>query len=158
MLQYSKEFLDLIQVAVDVLCEYGKKLVNNDFEKKNLVISTCVSRNVSEYKVDNLVKSALFQVKDLGVHLQPGQSIRYIVCDEKSRDYKKRVCISEELKNCACVDVDFYLRQIAMYGESILVPFGFRFKKLYDILQKIKERERLNVSVLPRAGTVQTSI
>jgi len=154
----SKEFLDLIPVAVDVLCEYGKKLINNDFKKKDLIISTCVSRDASEYKVNNLVKSALFQIKDLGVHPQPGQSIRYIVCDEKSRDYKKRVCISEELKNSSSIDVDFYLRQIAMYGESILVPFGFRLKKLYDMLQKIKVREKLNVSVLPRAGTVQTSI
>jgi len=62
------------------------------------------------------------------------------------------------LKNCKDIDVDFYLRQVAMYGESILVPFGFRLEKLYDMLQKIKEREKLNISVLPRAETVQTSI
>ena len=154
----SKELLDLIPAAVDTLCDYGRKLVNNDFKLEDLIISTCVSRNVGEYKVDTLVKSALFQLKDLGVNLQPGQSIGYVVCDEKSRNYKKRICISEELKNCKDIDVDFYLRQVAMYGESILVPFGFRVERLYDMLQKIKEREKLNVSVLSRAGTVQTSI
>lgn len=154
----SRDFLDLITGAVDVLCDYGRKLVNDDFKKEDLIISTCVSRDASEYKVDNLVKSALFQLRDLGVNIQPGQSIRYIVCDEKSRDYKKRVCIYESLKNCNDMDVDFYLRQIAMYGESILVPFGFRAERLYSILQKIKTREEFNVSVLPRAGTVQTSI
>ena len=154
----SKEFLDLIPAAVDVLCDYGRKLVNNDFKPEDLIISTCVSRNASEYKVENLVKSALFQLKGLGVNIHPGQSIRYVVCDEKSRNYKKRICISEELKNCKDIDVDFYLRQVAMYGESILVPFGFRAEKLYDMLQKIKEREKLNVSVLPIAETVQTII
>jgi DNA polymerase elongation subunit (family B) len=154
----KNEFLGLITVAVDVLCGYARKLVNNDFKQEDLVISNCVSRDASEYKVDNLVKSALFQLKDLGVNPQPGQSIRYIVCNEKSRDYKKRVCVAESLKNCKSVDVDFYLRQAAMYGESILVPFGFRFEKLYYMLKKIRTREKLNVSVLPRAGTVQASI
>jgi DNA polymerase elongation subunit (family B) len=154
----EKEFLDLIPSAVEVLCSYGKRLVDNDFKLEELVFSTCVSRDVSEYKVDNLVKSALLQLRDLGVHLEPGQSIRYVVCDEHSRNYKKRVCVFETLKDCADIDVDFYLRQVAMYGESLLVPFGFRHERFYDMLQKIKERERLNVSILPRMGTVQTSI
>ena len=154
----SKEFIDLIPTTVETLCDYGKKLVNNYFKKQDLIISTCVSRDASEYKVDNLVKSALLQLKDLGVNPQPGQSIRYVVSNEKSRDYKKRVCISELLKNCKSIDVDFYLRQIAMYGESILVPFGFRIERLYKLLEKIKTREELNVSVLPRANYVQASI
>ncbi|MGF3554784.1 MAG: DNA polymerase domain-containing protein [Thermoplasmatota archaeon] len=154
----AKEFLGLIPAAVEIVCDYGKKLVNNDFKKQDLLISTCVTRDAEQYKVDNLVKSALFQLKDLGVNPQPGQSISYVVCNEKSRDYKKRVCVTESLKNCENIDVDFYLRQVAMYAESILVPFGFRFEKLYDMLEKIKMREKLNVSVLPRATTLQTSI
>lgn len=154
----AKEFLGLIPAAVDTVCDYGRKLVNNDFKKHDLLISTCITRDADQYKVDNLVKSALFQLKDLGVNLQPGQSISYLVCNEKSRDYKKRICIAESLKNCENIDVDFYLRQIAMYGESVLVPFGFRCEKLYNMLQKIKMREKLNVSILPRTGTLQTSI
>ena len=154
----AKEFLDLIPSAVEVLCSYGKRLVDNDFKLDELVFSTCVSRDVSEYKVDNLVKSALLQLRDLGMHLEPGQSIRYVVCDEHSRNYGKRVCVFETLKDCVGIDVDFYLRQVAMHGESLLVPFGYRHERFYDMLQKIKMRERLNVSILPRMGTVQTSI
>ncbi len=135
-----------------------RRLVDNDFRLEDLIFSNCVSRDVSEYKVDNLVKSSLFQLRDLGVHIEPGQSIRYVVCDEHSRDYRKRVCVFEKLKDCYDVDVDFYLRQIAMYGESLLVPFGFKYERFYDMLQKIKKRERLNVSVLSRVGSVQTSI
>ena len=154
----AKEFLELIPSAVDVLCDYGKKIADDDLQLEELVFTNSVSRDVSEYKVDNLVKSALFQLRDLGVHTEPGQSIRYVVCDEHTRDYRKRVCISEKLDDCPDIDVDFYLRQIAMYGESLLVPFGFKKERLYDMLQKIKKRENLNVSALSRIGLVQTSI
>jgi len=154
----AKEFLDLIPSAVEVLCDYGRRLVDNDFRLEDLIFSNCVSRDVSEYKVDNLVKSSLFQLRDLGVHIEPGQSIRYVVRDEHARDYRKRVCVFEKLEDCYDVDVDFYLRQIALYGESLLVPFGFKYELFYDMLQKINTRERLNVSVLSRVGSVQTSI
>ncbi|MCJ7570252.1 MAG: hypothetical protein MUO82_00015, partial [Candidatus Thermoplasmatota archaeon] len=87
-----------------------------------------------------------------------GQSIRYVVCDEHARDYRKRVCDFEKLEDCSGADVDFYLRQIAMHGESLLVPFGFKYERFYDMLQMIKKRERSNVSVLSRVGSVQTSI
>ncbi len=153
-----KEFIDLIPSAVEVLCDYGKRLVDNAFKREDLIFSNCVSRDVSEYKVNNLVKSSLFQLRDLGIHIEPGQSIRYVVCDEHARDYRKRVCIFEKLDACYSIDVDFYLRQIAMYGESLLVPFGFKNERLYKMLQKIKKRESLNVPVLSRVRSFQTSI
>ena len=153
----AKEFLDLIPDAVDVIQDYAIRIINKEVDQKNLVITTCVSRDISDYKVDTLVKSALFQLRCSEVQPEPGQSVRYVVCDENSRKPLERVCIAEMLDSNNKIDVDFYLRQVAQYGESILVPFGFTLKKLYDILQKIKSRELLNVSVLPGIRTHQTS-
>ena len=152
----KKEFLDSMPEAVDVLQDYGTKIINMEAKQKDLVITTCVSRDIPDYKVNTLVKSALFQLRDSGVQPKPGQSIRYVVRDENSRKPRERVCIAEMLDSNDKVDVDFYLRQIAQYGESILVPFGFTLEKLYDMLQKIKMREKLNVSVLPGIRTRQT--
>ncbi len=153
----AKEFLDLIPEAIDVTQDCATRVINLEVEHKNLLIKTCVSRDISEYKVDTLVKSALFQLRYSGVQPEPGQSVRYVVCDESSRKPRERVCIAEMLDSCDKIDVDFYLRQIAQYGESILVPFGFTLEKLFDMLQKIKIREHLNVSVLPGIRTHQTS-
>ena len=154
----SSEFLDLIPCAVDVIREYGKKIINNNFSKQDLVITNCVSKDITDYKVNTLVKSALLQLRKAGVEPEPGQSVRYVVCDEKTRNPWKRVCIAENLEENDTIDVDFYLRQIAQYAESILVPFGFTLEKFYDMLQKIKYREMFNVSVLPGIRTHQTSI
>jgi DNA polymerase elongation subunit (family B) len=134
------------------------KIINHDYKQEDLVIKSCVSRDISEYKVNTLVKSALLQLRKAGVEPEPGQIARYIVCDEKTRNPWKRVCIAENLENNDMIDVDFYLRQIAQYAESILIPFGFTLEKFYDMLQKIKCREIFNVSILPGIRTHQTCI
>jgi DNA polymerase-2 len=144
----TREFLSLIPDAIDVIITYGLKIINKEFDQKDLVFTNSVSKDITEYKVNNLVKSALFQLKKEGVQPEPGQSVCYVVCDEKSRNPIKRVCISEKLEYNKNIDVDFYLRQIAQYGESILIPFGYSLEKFYDMLQKIKYRSKLNVSVL----------
>ena len=154
----SKEFLERIPHAIQVLHEYGKKIINGNVDKNTLIFTTRVSRDVSEYKVNNLVKSALLQLRDLDIHVEPGQSVKYLVTNEHVSDYKKRVCIAELIDNNREIDVDFYLRHIAKCGESILVPFGYTIEKLESMLQKIKYREKMNVSILPGIRTIQTCI
>ncbi len=147
----SKEFHEQLPAAINVLQIYAKEIIRGNVEVNNLVFKTRISKDISDYKVDNLVKSALLQLKDLGIIVEPGQSVRYIVINEHSRNYKERVCIVELITGNEKVDVDFYLRQIAKCGESMLVPFGYTIEKLEGMLQKIKYREMLNVSILPRA-------
>jgi DNA polymerase elongation subunit (family B) len=152
-----REFTELIPFAVDVIKDYGKQIIKGDIDPCSLIFTTRISRDVSEYKVNNLVKSALLQIRDAGVQVELGQSISYIIQDENSRNYRDRVCITESIDDNEKVDVDFYLRQIAKCGESILVPFGYTLEKLFDMLQKIKYREKMNVSILPGIRSVKTS-
>ena len=104
------------------------------------------------------IKNAGMHLRKVGIEPEPGQSVRYVVCNEKNRNPWKRVCIAENLENNDTIDVDFYLRQIAQYAESILIPFDFTLEKFYEMLQKIKYREIYNVSILPGIRTHQTSI
>jgi DNA polymerase elongation subunit (family B) len=154
----KKEFLSLIQDSIEVIKEYGMKIINHEYDQEDLLIKNSVSRDISEYKVNTLVKSALLQLRNEGVEPEPGQSVRYVVCNEKTRNPWKRVCIAEKLENNSTIDIDFYLRQIAQYAESILIPFGFTLERFYDMLQKIKHREIYNVSILPGIRTHQTCI
>ena len=146
----ARMFHELIPSAIDAMKNYAKDIIRSKVDVNNLIFKTRISKGISEYKVNNLVKSALLQLRDIGINVEPGQSVRYIVLDEHSRNYKERVCIAELIKGDENVDVDYYLRQIAKCGESMLVPFGYTIEKLQDMLQKIKNRERSNVSILPR--------
>lgn len=152
------EFQNCIPESIEVMKEYGRRIIINDFNPVDLVIKTSMSRDISEYKVDTVAKSAMIQLRKAGVEPVPGQSVRYVVCDEKSRDPAKRVCIVEHLGDSDHIDTDFYLRLISQYAESLLVPFGFTLERLYGMLQKIKYREKHHVSVLFGTGTHQTCI
>ena len=149
----EKDFLCLIPDALDVMLDYGKQIIRGSVNPRVLVFTTRISKSVAQYKVNNLVKSALLQLRDIGINVEPGQSIRYVVTSERSRDYKERVCIAELLTDSVEVDVGFYLRQIAKCGESILIPFGYTLEKMESMLQKIRYREKVYVSVLPRVRT-----
>jgi DNA polymerase elongation subunit (family B) len=154
----SKEFMILIPKAVTKMLEYGKKIMNSSVKPYKLVFETRISKGIKNYKVNNLVKSALLQMRDLGFNIKPGQSIRYIVLNENTRDYKKRVKIVESIIGDENVDVDYYLRQIAKCVESILVPFGYTLEKLISILKKLKYQEITDIPVLPRTHVTQSII
>ena len=133
----TEEFHKLLPAAIDVMQDYAKEIIRGNVDVNSLVFKTRISKGISEYKVNNLVKSALIQLRNAGVQTRPGQSIRYIVRNEKSRDHNERVCIDEKIDENEKVDVNYYLRQIAKCGESILIPFGYKLERLYNMLQKI---------------------
>lgn len=134
----TKEFHDLIPDCLRVICDHGRHLLNGDVASIDLVITSRVSKNVSLYKVNTLVKAALLQLKDQGIFLEPGQVVRYIVKDVASTHYNQRVCIAENLCDDERVDVGFYLRKIARCGESILIPFGYKTEHIEKMLHKLK--------------------
>jgi len=149
----AKDFIGLIPDALDVMLDYGMQIIRGSIDPRVLVFTTRVSKSVAKYKVNNFIKSALLQLRDIGIDVEPGQAIRYVVVSERSRDYKERVCVAELLTDSVEVDVGFYLHHIAKCGESILIPFGYTLEKLEYMMQQIRYREKLNVSVLPRVRT-----
>jgi DNA polymerase elongation subunit (family B) len=141
----SKEFIKNIPHALDVILDYGFKIIKGKINHRNLVFTIRISKDINEYKVNNLVKSALIQLKKSKIKIKPGQSIRYIVQDEKSNHYSERVCIIENLDIERRIDIDFYLRQLAKCGESILMPFGYKIENILKMLQKIKNEYKLKI-------------
>jgi DNA polymerase elongation subunit (family B) len=152
----AKEFYDLIPQAVEALLDIGKQLIDGKIDSNKLVFKNRISRYVTEYKVNNLVKSALLQLRDLDIRVEPGQYVQYVVTDEHSRNYKDRVCVIESLTGNEQIDIDYYLRQIAKCGESILVPFGYTLENLELMLQQKKRGENIYGSILQRVRTNQT--
>jgi DNA polymerase I len=154
----SKEFMDLIPQAIEAMCACAKKIMKGTVEPSKLVFRTRISKGIAEYKVNNLVKSALLQMRDLGFNVQPGQSISYIVLNEHTRGYKNRVKVIESITGDEDVDVDYYLRQIAKCAESILIPFGYTLEQLESMLHELRYKEVSYVSVLSRKRVSQTCI
>ena len=130
----GEEFRALIPTSVEVLRRSAAVLRDSAVHHNNLVFTTTISKDIASYRVNTLVKSALLQLQDLGVQVEPGQSVRYLVTDEYSRNYKKRVCLAEKIQGTENIDVGYYLRQLAKCAESLLTPFGYTIEKLQEIL------------------------
>jgi DNA polymerase elongation subunit (family B) len=130
----TEEFRRMLPESLTVLRHYAGKIRDDDIDHKELVCTTTASKDIATYKVQTLPKSALLQLQDHGVEVQLGQSVRYLVTDEASRNYKRRVCLAETMQGTEDIDVGYYLRQLAKCAESILVPFGYTKEKLEEML------------------------
>jgi DNA polymerase elongation subunit (family B) len=130
----AEEFRALLPASVDILRRYATLLRDGAVNHNDLVFTTTVSKEIERYKVHTLPKSALLQLQDEKIQLELGQSVRYLVTDETSRNYKRRVCIAENMQGTEDIDVAYYLRQLAKCGESLLTPFGYTIEKLQKIL------------------------
>ena len=131
----AEEFRALIPKSIDVLQRYAAALRDNAVDHQDLVLTTTVSKEIERYKVHTLPKSALLQLQDEKIQLELGQSVRYLVTDETSRNYKRRVCIAENMQGTEDIDVAYYLRQLAKCGESLLIPFRYTIEKLEEKLR-----------------------
>jgi DNA polymerase elongation subunit (family B) len=130
----AAEFHALIPRSVDVLRRYATALRDHAVDPQDLVFTTSISQEIERYKVQTLPKAALLQLQDQKIHVELGQSVRYLVTEEASRDYNRRVCITEKMQGDEDVDVAYYCRQLAKCGESLLVPFGYTREKLEKML------------------------
>jgi len=130
----AEEFRALIPTSVQALRRFAVTLRDGAVDHKDLVFTTTISKDIVNYKVNTLPKSALLQLQDFGVQVQPGQSVHYIVTDESSRNYKKRVCLAEGMQGIEDIDVGYYHRQLAKCAESLLIPFGYTREKLQGML------------------------
>jgi DNA polymerase elongation subunit (family B) len=131
----AEEFRALIPNSVEVLRRFAAVLRDSAVDHNDLVFTTTISKDIASYRVNTLSKSALLQLQDLGVQVELGQSVRYLVTDEYSRNYKRRVCLAEKLQGTETIDVGYYLRQLAKCAESLLIPFGYTIGKLEETLR-----------------------
>lgn len=130
----AREFRALIPESVEVLRRSAAALRDGAVDRNDLVCTTTVSRDITSYQVNTLPKAALLQLQHRGVHIKPGQSVRYMVSDENSQNYKRRICLAETMQGTEEIDVGYYLRQLAKCAESLLVPFGYTREKLQQML------------------------
>jgi DNA polymerase elongation subunit (family B) len=130
------EFYSKIPDAIDILREYVKKILSRKCQMNDLIFKIRISRELKDYKAFNNSVAALKQYNDLGLDILPGQSVRYIVTDIKSRNYSKRVIIPELANEYTRYDKERYYLYLLKTAESILLPFGYSVEYLDEIMEK----------------------
>jgi len=121
----SLEFKALIPEALNVLRRYHTLLRSMKADVNDLIITKRISRELGEYSVFNDQVAAMQQLKKQGVAVAPGQKVRFIVCDSRTRDHTRRVKVAPLIDGNEFYDVAKYVDLLIRGGESLLSPFGY---------------------------------
>jgi DNA polymerase-2 len=132
----ASEFYMKIPEALEVLREYTRKVLDNECVLTDLIFKTHVSRGCDEYRQFNNQIATLKQLRQEGIETLPGQTIRYIITDHKSRNYQKRVIIPELADENTQYDRAKYYEYLLRAAESMLLPFGYTEERLDENMKK----------------------
>ncbi len=145
----AAEFHERIPKAVDVLRVVAKRILDNAIPLREFVLTKSVTKALDEYVVLTATVAALRQLKDRGFTTEPGESVRYVVTDMKSRDYAAKVKVAEFLEGSERVDKWEYIRLLARSGQTLLAPFGYTEERLVDLCRDLSD---LSIDHVPEAA------
>ncbi len=136
----ASEFYLKIPETIGVLREYTRKVLDNECELSDMIFKTHVSRGCDEYRQFNNQLAAMKQLRQEGIETLPGQSIRYIITNHKSRSWQKRVMIPELADENTQYDRVKYYEYLLRAAESMLLPFGYTEERLDEIIRRKMQR------------------
>jgi DNA polymerase-2 len=119
----GEEFLRQIPNALAVAAAHKRRLRERAVAPADLVFTRRISKGVEEYRQFNHQNACLRQLARHGVVPLPGQSVRFVVTNARSRDWAARVCAAELLNDKTPVDAAFYGREVDKMTETM---FDFR--------------------------------
>jgi DNA polymerase elongation subunit (family B) len=130
----SEEFIERLPECIGILKRYHDKIRDGECALEDLVITKRISRNLDEYSVENDQVAALKQLKSLGFGVNPGEKIRFIICDSSTKEPTKRVKVAELIEGDEKYDAGKYIELLLRSGAGMLVPFGYDEEELRTLM------------------------
>jgi len=128
----AKEFMDRIPKALEALRHHSARTLDGKCALEELVLKRRVSRTLEEYAQLNETHAALRTLKDAGVTVPPGESIRFVLVETESGKLKGKP--EQMLDGNELYDRRAYYRLLVRAASELLVPFGYDEPRLERIL------------------------
>ncbi len=139
----SKEFVERIQEALEVLRKYAKRLVDGKISTEDLLIAKRLSHRPLEYSHDVFQAIAAKQLMRAGVDVSAGQTLQYLVTDSQSKRACLRVRSAQLLGAGAHFDCRKYMELLLSSTATLLSLFDYTTDKLYDLIVHGEEQKQL---------------
>jgi DNA polymerase elongation subunit (family B) len=88
---------------------FRQRLREGSIKPRDLVITRVLSQKVADYKVDTPTSLAARQLEAAGLHLHPGEKVRYVHAEKKGGPKETRVRAAPFLETLDNYDVELYL-------------------------------------------------
>jgi len=128
----STEFREKIPEAIQILRKYAEKLLVGDVSTTDLSINKQLSKNPATYAHEVFQAIAAHQLVNIGVDIQAGQTVEYVILDADAERLEDRVKPVQFLELNSPYDRDKYLELLLSAGEELLSPFGYTTQKLEE--------------------------
>jgi DNA polymerase II len=122
--------------ALEILREAWAQLARGEIPLVQLLVEKTVSRDLEAYHVQTAPALALRQLRDMGVHLHPGERVRYLIRDARARLKEERVRAFPHLSPDDQMDVAHYQTMLLDAALELLVPFGYDEAMLRHLVQR----------------------
>ena len=124
------------EAVCEELRSWVDRLERGAVDPNELVITNRVSKKREDYTQSTRSVAALERAADLGLARAPGQSVSYVVVDDAKESRERVMLASEELDE---YDVGFYRELLVRAAASVLSPFGWREKRIEQLLSSHSE-------------------
>jgi len=104
-----------------------------------------LSQPVADYKVDTSTSLAARQLEAAGIHIQPGEKVRYVHREGKRGPKECRVQVAPFLETLDGYDTTLYLDLLERAIEEVLLPLGE-----HDIWEERPETQRIHPALMPK--------
>jgi DNA polymerase-2 len=120
----TPEDLKVLKPKLEEMAEgFRRRLREGRVRPLDLVITRVLSQKVEDYKVDTPTALAARQLQAAGIHLQPGEKVRYVHAEKKGGPKEIRIQAAPFLDTLDDYDVGFYLNLLERAVEEIMLPF-----------------------------------
>jgi DNA polymerase-2 len=136
----AEEFHERIPIAYEIINRYIHTLRTRQTPIRELVIRKRLSKKPKEYKHRVLQVIAANQLAKEDVAPNPGESVSYIITNNKSKNPNRRILSLKINRNNHNYDAEAYVNLLLSAVETILKPF--KFDKTH--LQTTTKQTRLN--------------
>lgn len=103
---------------------FRQRLKEGSVRPQDLVITRRLSQPVEDYKVDTPTALAARQLKNAGIHLVPGEKVRFVHREGKRGPKECRVQAAPFLDDLEDYDAKLYLDLLERAIEEVLLHFG----------------------------------
>jgi DNA polymerase-2 len=100
-----------------------------------LLVAKTVSREPEAYQVDTATALALRQLGEVGIHLHPGERVRYLIRHARAPNKEERVRAFPRLGPDDGFDVAQYQAMLVDAALELLTPFGYDAARLRGALR-----------------------
>jgi DNA polymerase-2 len=103
---------------------FRQRLREGGVRPRDLVITRVLSQPVAEYRVETPTALAAKQLEQAGIHLQPGEKVRYVHRERKGGPKECRIAAAPFLESLDDYDAGHYLELLERALEEVMLVFG----------------------------------